>query len=29
MLEGYGSMGDIPKVLPKILSIIQSVGGMP
>lgn len=29
MLEGYRSMGDIPKVLPKILSVIQSAGGMP
>jgi hypothetical protein len=29
MLDGYGSMGDFPKVLPKIPTIIQSVAGMP
>jgi hypothetical protein len=29
MLGGYGSMGDFPKVLPKIPSIIQSPGGTP
>jgi hypothetical protein len=29
MLDGYGSMGDFPNVLPKIPSIIQSAGGTP
>jgi hypothetical protein len=29
MLDGYGAMGDFPKVLPKIPSNIQSSGGMP
>jgi hypothetical protein len=27
MLGGYGSIGDFPNVLPKIPSIIQSIGG--
>jgi hypothetical protein len=29
MLGGYGSIGDFPKVLPKIPSIIQSAAGIP
>jgi hypothetical protein len=29
MLDGYGSIGDFPKVLPKIPTIIPSPGGIP